>query len=99
MTDAVAPLPMLDALPPLKAVQAALRETTEHLASELARPTTVAPDWSENEWLIARAAASMHGVSSLLARTLRWQGPACWGRFLSEQKAHTAYRHARVQQM
>ncbi len=98
MTGAVA-LPTPDALPPLKAVQAALHKTTERLASELARPTTVAPDWSESEWLIARAAASMHGASSLLSRTLRWQGPTGWAQFLNEQKAHTAYRHARIQQM
>src|SRR6266853_773994 len=50
---------------PMKAVGAGLRKTTERLACELARPTLVQPDWCESEWLLARAAAAMHGVSSL----------------------------------
>lgn len=50
------------ALPPPKALQAALRETTERLANELAEPTDTAPDWSGFEWNIARAVAAMHGV-------------------------------------
>jgi hypothetical protein len=83
--------------PNLNAMEAALRKTTERLASELARPTAVAPDWSESEWLVARAAASMHGVSPLLCRALRWQGPAGWVRFLGEQSEHTAIRHRRIQ--
>lgn len=85
--------------PTLNAMEAALRKTTERLASELACPTGVAPDWSENEWLIARAAASLHGVSPLLLRALRWQGPAGWGRFLDEQSTHTANRHRRIQEL
>jgi hypothetical protein len=39
----------------------------------------------------------MHGVSPLLCRALRWQGPAGWVRFLSEQSEHTANRHRRIQ--
>jgi hypothetical protein len=38
----------------------------------------------------------MHGVSPLLSHTLRWRGPAGWVGFLEEQRAHTAKRHARI---
>jgi hypothetical protein len=85
--------------PTLNAVQAALHKTTETLASELACPTGVAPDWSESEWLVARAVASLHGVSPLLSRALRWQGPAGWVRFLGDQRAHTANRYRRIQEL
>jgi hypothetical protein len=73
-----------------------LRKITEGLAKELASPTHVAPDWSESEWAVARAVAAMHGVSPLLSRVLRWQGPAEWSGFLAEQRAHTVKRHARI---
>jgi hypothetical protein len=73
-----------------------LRKITEGLAKELACPTLVAPDWSEFEWIVARAVAAMHGVSPLLSRALRWQGPAGWTEFLEEQRAHTAKRHGRI---
>jgi hypothetical protein len=81
---------------PMKAVDAGLRKTTERLACELARPTLVGPDWCESEWLLARAAAAMHGVSSLLSTVLRWHGPAGWAQFLEEQRTHTASRHQRI---
>ncbi|HVZ35613.1 MAG TPA: nucleotidyltransferase family protein [Polyangiaceae bacterium] len=81
----------------LRAVSAALRKTTELLATELARPGPAAPDWTPFEWQIAQAAATLHGVSALLARSLRWQGPPGWQRFLTEQSAHTATRHNRLQ--
>jgi hypothetical protein len=84
-------------LPPLALLQKALRQTTEHLARELAQPTVRAPDWSEDEWRIARAAASLHGISALLARRLRWQGPAGWRRFLEHQHTHTAARYGQIQ--
>jgi hypothetical protein len=85
------------ALPPLAWVQEALRRTTEHLARELAQPTAQAPEWSEDEWRIARAAASLHGISPLLAGCLRWQGPPGWRQFLEQQRSHTAARYARIQ--
>jgi hypothetical protein len=78
------------------ALEATLRKITEGLARELACPAQLAPDWSDFEWLIARAVAAMHGVSPLLARTVRWQGPAGWVQFLREQRAHTAERHLRI---
>jgi hypothetical protein len=83
-------------LPSLKTVQAALRKTTETLARELAHPGAQPPPWSEFEWRIARAAASLHGVSPLLATRLRWHGPPGWESFLEEQKGHTRLRHLRL---
>lgn len=83
----------------LKALQLALHRTTEVLAHELHYPTDVAPDWSPTEWSIARAVASIHGVSPLLAGTLRWRGPADWMQFLAQQKDQTAARFGRIQQL
>ena len=82
---------------PLPAVQAALRKTTELLAHELARPGAQAPEWTESEWRVARAVVAIHGVSGLLAGTLRWQGPADWRLFLEEQRAQIAQRLPRIQ--
>ena len=78
------------------ALERTLRKITEVLAKELGCPTQVAPDWSEFEWIVARAVAAMHGVSPLLSRTLRWQGPAGWTGFLEDQRVHTAKRHVRI---
>jgi hypothetical protein len=83
---------------PLPAVQAALRKTTELLASELVRPSANAPVWSQDEWLIARAVATIHGVSALLAARLRWQGPPGWMGFLGEQSSHISQRFVRIQE-
>jgi hypothetical protein len=86
-------------LPPPAVVAAALRTTTERLAHELADPQHSAPDWSEFEWRAARAVAAMHGVSGLLAITLRWRGEAGWQEFLSAQREHIARRHLRIQRL
>jgi len=83
----------------LQMLHRTLQRTTERLASELGRPTSVAPDWSATEWAVARAVVAIHGVSALLADALRWQGPAGWAQFLAEQKAHTARRFLRIQQL
>ena len=80
-------------------IHEALRRTTETLARELAAPTAGAPEWSEFEWLIARATAAMHGVSALLAGHLRWRGPQGWDAFLQDQRRHTQARHFRLQQL
>jgi len=85
--------------PSLKALQLALVKTTEVLANELERPTAIAPEWSPTEWSVARAVASIHGVSPLLAGALQWRGPADWTQFLAQQKAHTAKRFCRIQQL
>src|SRR5579859_2138181 len=83
-------------MPEPEVLDRTLRKITEALAKELACPTQGAPDWSNFEWIVARAVAAMHGVSPLLSRTLRWRGPAGWAGFLEEQRAHTARRHVRI---
>jgi hypothetical protein len=83
----------------LAAIHAALRSTTETLAHELARPSLIAPDWSEGEWLVARATASIHGVSALLAERLIWKGPAGWRQFLTDQRVHTTKRCERIEEL
>src|ERR1700733_7579504 len=54
-------------LPPSKILQAMLRKITERFARELADPAPLAPEWSEFEWIVARAVAAMHGISPLLS--------------------------------
>src|SRR5579859_1764543 len=83
----------------LQALQRALTQTTEVLARELGRPGAQAPQWSETEWAVARAVAAIHGVSPLLAGTLRWRGPPSWSRFLELQTVHTAQRFLRIQRL
>jgi len=84
-------------IPPPAELHPTLCMVTERLARELANPARNAPDWSEFEWTMARAVAAMHGISPLLSRSLRWQGPLGWTRFLDQQRTHTAARHTRVQ--
>jgi len=85
--------------PPLETVQRALRETTETLAYELADSGRQAPQWNDFQWLVARAAATIHGVSPLLSRSLLWQGPGGWGKFLEAQRAQTRTRYLRLQEL
>jgi hypothetical protein len=80
-------------------LQAALIKVTETLAGELVCPTVVRPDWSEFEWLVAQAAAALHGVSPLLSRALRWEGPSNWVGFLRQQRTHVTDRHARIEKL
>lgn len=87
------------ALPAPHMIEAGLRGTTETLARELAHPGSIAPNWSPFEWRVARAVAAMHGVSSLLAVSLRWRGPVGWESFLREQRFQTAARHSRLQEL
>jgi hypothetical protein len=84
------------ALPPYRAVAAALRKTTEVLAREVARPSDSAPDWSEIEWAIARSVAAMQGITVLLANRLRWQGPPSWQAFLAQQSEQSRLRDALI---
>ena len=83
-------------LPPQNVLQTALRKTTEIRAGELASPTGAPPDWSGFEWLMARVVAAIHGISPLLADTLRWHGPPEWQQFLRDQVVQTAGRQARI---
>jgi hypothetical protein len=76
-------------LPSFKVTSAILRKTTERLVREVEEPTARAPDWHEVEWVIARAVAAMQGISVLLAKRLKWSGPALWQSFLQEQHAHS----------
>ena len=78
---------------------AALRKTTEALASELSSPTQQSPQWNEFEWRIAKAVAAMQGIASLLWGSLRWQGPASWRRFLEQQRDHILRRQQRISQL
>lgn len=80
-------------LPPFKVLAAALRRTTERLARELAEPTDSAPDWNAIEWAVARSAAAMQGISTLLANNLSWPGPPAWLTFLAEQREQSMLRH------
>jgi len=91
--------PSRDKAPPPSVLHATLHKVTERLAAELACPTAAMPDWSEFDWIIARAVAAMHGVSPLLSGTLLWHGPAAWVNFLEEQRVHTANRHARIDEL
>lgn len=87
-------------LPPAKALQPLLRKLTERLAIELGRPTsTTAPDWSEFEWRMARGVAALHGVSPLLSRALKWEGPPQWKTFLEDQRMHVVARHRRIEEL
>jgi hypothetical protein len=87
---------MTVALPPLAKIDSALREVTETLAREITAPSDEAPLWTDFEWRIAQAVASMQGVSSLLCAGLRWTSPASWRRFLQEQRDHVAGRHRKI---
>src|SRR6185437_8190054 len=86
-------------MPPIAAVQAALHHITESLAVGLARADTASPTWSELEWRLAPAVASMHGVSPLLAQGHHWQGPPHWARFLAAQYRHTLVRQRRIEEL
>jgi putative nucleotidyltransferase-like protein len=85
--------------PSLAKVATALRQVTETLAHEVTVPTETPPAWDDFEWRIARAVASMQGISSLLGAGLRWQRPHSWRRFLESQRNHTAGRHRRIERL
>ena len=86
-------------LPPIARMSLALRETSERLGRELARPTSTAPTWTDFEWRIARAVSAMHGVSPLLRSRLRWEGPKSWMMFLHEQEHQSQKRHLRITEL
>lgn len=80
-----------------RAIQAALRATTETLAHALARGVAPTNAWSDYEWRVARATVAIHGVAPLLSEISGWQAPAQWLQFLQEQKQHTLARHRRIE--
>jgi hypothetical protein len=79
-----------------RVTDAALRETTARLCAELVAPGASPPDWNDFEWDIARAVATMQGISCLLAARLRWRGPPAWQQFLGEQSEHAVVRDRRI---
>ena len=87
------------AVPSLSELHPTLCKVTEKLARELAHPSPTAPNWSDEEWTIARAVAAMHGISPLLSRLLPWRGPDAWTVFLDQQRTHTRARHGRIQKL
>jgi hypothetical protein len=86
-------------LPPPPILHAKLRKITETFARELAGAAPLAPQWTDFEWTLARAVAAMHGVSPVLSRVLRWDGPEDWRQFIEAQRAHTLQRHARIAEL
>jgi hypothetical protein len=83
-------------MPSLRHVQSALRTATETFAAELASPSGAAPQWDSFQWTMAKAVAVLHGVTPLLATTLRWRGPDDWQQFVSDQHRHTTARQQRI---
>jgi hypothetical protein len=89
-------MPTILPTPPFHVVARALQDATERLAAELRAPTEVAPDWNEFEWNVASAVATLHGISALLFRSLKWRGPEKWQSFLREQCAQSLQRERRI---
>lgn len=77
-------------LPAFAAVERALRAATERLAREVVDPDEIPPTWSDFEWSIARAVATMHGFNGLLAHRAHWNSPPEWPRRLLEQREQIA---------
>ncbi|MGB6306985.1 MAG: nucleotidyltransferase family protein [Steroidobacteraceae bacterium] len=86
-------------LPPPPVLHAMLREITETFARELAAAAPHAPRWTDFEWTLARAVSAMHGVSPVLSRVLRWEGPESWRHFTEAQRKHTLQRHVRITEL
>jgi hypothetical protein len=74
-----------------------LAAATERFAAELAEPQPHAPSWTDFGWRMAHAAAVLHGVTPLLAGTLRWSGPHSWQEFILEQRRQTLLRHQQIE--
>ena len=51
------------------------------------------------QWRTARAVSAIHGVSGLLAGSLRWQGPRGWRELLEQQRQFTLQRQPRIQEL
>ena len=61
------------------------RSSLGELLAQLAEPLESEPEWNEIEWAVARSAAAMQGISTLLKNKLVWFGPPAWQAFLAEQ--------------
>lgn len=89
-------MPTTPPTPSVRIVARALQVATERLAAELRAPTEVMPEWNEFEWKVASAVATLHGISALLFRSLKWRGPEKWHSFLLEQCAQSLRREQRI---
>jgi Uncharacterised nucleotidyltransferase len=78
------------------ALEGALYRTTERLAAELASPTPAAPEWTQSEWLMARAVAAIHGITPILGLVLPWEGPEGWNEFLRKESVRELRRRRRI---
>lgn len=76
-----------------------LRRVTNRLIDEIRAPSVTAPGWSDFDWIVARSACAMQGISGLLANRLRWRGPQAFIRFLQDQREHTAAFCDRAREM
>jgi Uncharacterised nucleotidyltransferase len=80
-------------VPSPELIELGLAGATERFAAEVVKPRIDAPDWTDFEWQMARAAAVLHGITPLLATTLRWSGPPGWQAFVREQRHQTQLRY------
>jgi hypothetical protein len=83
-------------VPSPELIELGLSAATERFAAELVEPQRDAPAWTDFEWQMACAAAVLHGITPLLATSLRWSGPAGWQAFVQEQRHQTLLRHRRI---
>lgn len=86
-------MPQAESDLPLDAIEAALRKTTEYLATQIAAPGGRPPAWDDAEWCVAKAVVAIQGTAVQLSDVLRWQGPEHWNAFLAEQRRQTGLRH------
>ena len=86
-------------MPEPRTIEAALGLTARRLAIELLQPTDEAPDWNAFEWRTAMAVSAIHGISVLLANSLRWTGPPVWQAFLAQQQQQGQQREQRITEL
>ena len=85
--------------PDLRAVQAALRKTTEVLAQEPPRRGRPLPSGRRASGSSRARPSRYTRVSRRLAQRLRWAGPQDWLPFLQAQRAQIALRQERIRQL
>jgi hypothetical protein len=86
-------------LPPPAELKISLRIATERLAQEARTASLQPPALTEFEWGLARAAATIHGVSGLLAAQDQWVGAALWRDFVTSQRREIATQQHRFQEL
>jgi len=83
-------------VPTRNMIELGLSAATEHFAAELVNPQASVPTWTPFEWQMAHAAVVLHGITPLLAGTLKWSGPPGWQAFVLEQRHQTQLRYRRI---